>query len=357
MTIPAKRFTFLNDETNLATADFYNPQTNEIFNSPNLIDTTMDADMAGFLDQSFGVSSITLSQPTDPLVSQTRPTKDAFSGLKSISSLNTGALATSLFPGNGAAQGIFKQLTGKCATGPMSRYNAGKPYNPAVNCGGQNKRGPSGGCSPSSISDILNKLTNSQYGSAVTDLNHALSALVALATMGYNGNLCGVFGALSGGAGLTTGVLSRGAGMLIGSLTAGKNLTGIFDVSGQVGVQNLNVIQEFPGAPTAILNSIAMPFDARQRDMVSLNNSIGGSLDAIKPNWNTSTYDGAYSCAAATEYSGDYDSILRAGSTNRSIGSDISDLDTIPSDDSIFNRAGISGLGSSGGSSFGSFFP
>lgn len=352
MTISAKRFTFLDQETNVAVSDFLNPEDNSIYNSPNLEALEMDADMEDFLEKSFGSPEIILdsgSTATDDLIRQTR---DAFGGLKNVGGLTQAQIdraVMDMFPGNSKVQSAYKQLSGKCRTGPMGRYNAGRPYNPSLDCNGRNKRGRSGGCSPNGIGNVLDALTNSQYSSKIRDLNQALANLVALATTGYNANLCGVFGALSGD--LDKYVSSRGAGMLLGSLGLGKNLGGVFDLAGAAATRDLHVTKEFPGGISGVLNNLALPFDSRHRDMPQLNMSIDESMDAFDDNWRMSSFDSAFSTEKITQYSGDYDDILSSQSVNRVVDAD---LDFIPEDDSTFMRMGLNGT--SGASAFSGFF-
>lgn len=350
MAITATRFKMLDSETNVAVSDFSNPQTSSIFNSPNLELKAMDTDMSGFLKQGIADGSISLTPTADTANSALRKTKDAFSSLKSVQSLSSKSLdnyVAGMFPNSPQAASAYKQLASSCRTGPMGRYNSGKPFDFNINCNGSNNKS-SGGCT-SGFSNVLNKLTGGAYNSLFSDLNQSLSNLVALATTGFNANMCGVFSALTGG--LDTKVITRGAGMLLGSLGSSGNLLGVFDLAkSTAGMADVagNVLKEIPSGISNVFNNFQKP-DMPETAFSGLNQSINMSMDNFDTNWNKSSLDGIASCSFIDKPSTDYAGIMRGDAMNFDVDED--NLDAIPGSDVNLMRAGVTSKASSFSSS------
>lgn len=348
--IPAKRFDILSKETNVALADYLSPISASIYSSPNLEVKEVSPELSAFLSRGKEASSGILDQVTSAKDDLTRIATDSFSSLKDIKKLGAKDLDSAIegmFPVDtslgATALAAYKKLAPACRTGPMSRYNAGKPYDPKIDCNGSKKKGKSGGCSTSAFSNVLDKLTGGSYKSAYQDLNGALSSLVALATQGYNMNMCGVFSALSGG--LPSNVLGRGAGMLLGTMGSTSNLRGVFDLAKSVSGKNLGVTKENPGAIAGIFNNFKKPFDTTQKNYSQTAESVDLSMAEFDPRWNKSKLDNSLSLSYIDKPSADYDSVLRSSSMLHSVNED--DLDLIPSSIANLTRSGLAAKSSS----------
>jgi len=339
MTISAKRFTFLDQETNVPLSDFYDPGTSDIFNSPQAVANEIDTDLAEFLEKSFGQPNININQLTSDQSSKLRVAKDAFSSLKDIGSFSQKDIdkaVIGMFPGNPTAQAAYKAL-GQCRTSPFGRHNYGRPYDPKLDCNSRNRRGRYGACNASGFNNILDKLTNGQYSGKYKDLNQSLANLVALATQGYSMNMCGVFGALSGD--MEGYVKSRGAAMMLGTLGTTGNLRGMFDLSGAMAGMGPSVMREIPNGISGVLNNFQRPFDARESEYSTLNETTFESLENFDGKWNVSDFDDVVSTKNSTVYSDDLSDIMRGDAMNYNVDED--DLDSIPLSTNNDMRCGI----------------
>lgn len=344
MALSAKRFKVLDDETNLPTLDFTDVKTADLFNSPNLEMRDMDSDMTDFVKQAAASKSFDLSPLKDQASSLVRPSKDIFSSVKDVSSLTSGALdkaIADLIP-NASAQSAYKKLAASCKTGPLGHYNSGKPFDTNVDCNGKSRTSSGGGCT-NGFSNVLNALSGGAYNSTSRDLNSALSNLVALATTGYNMNMCGVFGALSGG--LPNLVQSRGASAIMGALGSSSNLRGVFDIAGSTTGSGFALTKDYPGMIPNVFDNFKTPFDAKQTEYTSLNDTINESMSNFDTDWNKSSTDGILSCSYINKPSTDYNDILRGDAMNFNVNEN--NLDLIPSSVTNLTRASLAAKSSS----------
>lgn len=341
--ISAKRFTVIGEETNVAVADYITPLSDAIYSSPNLEVKDMSEDMGDFLKKGKAESTDLLSKVKKNIDPLARVSKDAFTSLKNIKALGTKDLDNAigkLFPNSPlgvAAQAAYKQLAPSCRTGPMGKYNAGKPFDPSLDCNGKKSKGRSGGCSTAAFGSVLDKLSGGTYKSTYQDLNGSLSSLVALASQGYNMSMCGVFGALSGG--LPTNVVSRGASMLLGSLGSTSNLKGIFDLAKTTAGLKLPIINEIPNGISNVFNNFKKPTDVKQAGFGQLSDAIDGSMESFESKWKKSPLDGAPSIAFIDSKNDDYAEVMKSKAMNFSVSEDA--LDAIPSDPINISRCGL----------------
>lgn len=355
MALSAKRFKVLDDETNIPTLDFTDVKTADLFNSPNLELRDMDADMTDFVKQAAASKSFDLSPLKDKASTLVRSSKDIFSAVKDVSSLSPSLLdkaISDLIP-NASAQSAFKKLAPACRTGPMGHHNSGKPFDTNIDCNGKSRTSSGGGCT-NGFSNVLNAISGGLYNSSSRDLNSALSNLVSLATTGYKMNMCGVFGALSGG--LPNLVQSRGASSIMGMLGGTSNLRGVFDIAKSTVGSGFALTKDLPGMIPNVFNNFKTPFDAKQTEFPSLNDSINESMFSFDKNWNKSSADSILSCSFIDKPSVDYDAILRSDAMKFNVSSD--DLDIIPDSVTNLTRSGMIAKASSsfgGLSDFGSF--
>lgn len=346
MSISANRFKILDKETNVAVSNFTDPKSSDIYTSPNLVVKDLSKDVENFLIQSSASLSLSLTPTKDQQDSLLRKAKDSYSSMKDVKSLSQAdldKLIAGLFPNSPTAASAYKQLSADCRTGPMSRYNSGKLFDPTLNCGGSLKKGVSSGCSPSAYSNVLDKLTGGAYSSTYSDLNQALSNIVALATNGYNMNFCGVFTALTGGAGGL--VNSRAASMLLGSLGTSSNLRGVFDLAKSTLSSDFHIMKEIPNGISNVFDNFKKPLDTKEVDYSSTTDAIGLSMETFDLSWNKSYYDGIASTRNIQTYSTDLNSVMRGKAMDHSVDED--HLDAIPDDSTNSLRCGLNSTTSS----------
>lgn len=320
MSILAKRFKTLDKETNLPVADFLSADSSDILNSAAQDMLSLDADMQDFFEKGLQLPKLEpLKIPDDTL----RLTKNPFGTIKDLSKLSSkdiDAMIGSTLPDNQMAQNAYKLMAAKCKTQGMNKFNLGKPYDPSIDCGGKKRSARSGGgCSSNQFGNVMNKLTNGQYGAKFNDLNSTLRNLVGLASFGYKMNMCGVFSALST-SDMGKGLLSRASGSLLGNLGASKNMLGFLDLAGaSVG---LHTLKENPGGLKSVVKNFNIPKEIKQRDLGSYSDRFQGSMELFDSNWNKSAHDGMLSSAIIPESNSDLGKTLRGSIMSTRISED-----------------------------------
>jgi len=320
MSILAKRFKTLDQETNLPVADFLSANSSDLLNSANLDSLSLDADMKDFFENGLQLPKLEVPKFSDDSL---RITKNPFGTIKDLSKLSSkdiDAMIGTTLPDNPVAQNAYKLMAAKCKTQGMNRFNMGKPYDPSIDCGGKKRRAKSGGgCSSNQFGNVMNKLTNGQYGAKFNDLNSTLRNLVGLASFGYKMNMCGVFSALST-SDMGKGLLSRASGSLLGNLGASKNMLGFLDLAGaSVG---LHTLKEAPSGLKGVMKNFNIPKEIKQKDLGDYNNRFQGASELFDPNWNKSDYDGMLSGAIIPERNSDFTSTLKGSIMSNRISED-----------------------------------
>lgn len=335
MAIAAKRFKFLNEETNLPTADFIS-NTSDIFNSVNnevkeLLGTTEDF-IKGAIKES-GIQGLKDQIPQDTV----REVKQLYGSLKDITKFSAkdidGAIKD-LLPDNPLVQSAFSKLSGSCKNKALGKGGLGKPYDANINCNGKKRKANAGSCNSGELGNVLNKLTNGGYQSEYSDLNRNLKNLVALSSYGYNMNMCGVFGALSGS--LNKDVLSRASGALLGQLSSDKNTLGILDLAGASA--GLHTLLEYPKGIKDSLTSFKLPIEVLDSGKSELADRFKGAMTLFKDGWDKSEVDDLLSLSSVEKYNPELDEIMSCTRLGNTFTED--ELDTVfEDDDSIFSAA------------------
>ena len=325
MAIPAVRHKFLDKETNVPTIEFMDVESTDILNNLALEIGEIEFQLQEMVLTNVQLPEIEipdLDVPEDLKLddSMIRQAKDAFSSLKDFSKLSSKDLDKSiadLIP-NTQLQSAFSAFSAKCKTNGMKKgVNLGKPYNPSLNCGSGNRLGKSGGCSTSSFSNILNKLTGGAYASGFSDVNKLLNNLVNLTNFGYSMNMCGVFSALTanlpsnltGIQALGNNPLSRAAASVLGSLNGSKNILSTFDLASASA--GLHVVKELPGAVKGIVDNFSLPKEIKQTHYASFSDRLTGSFELFDGKWNQSQHDGSLSIAKMATNHNDLEKVFK----------------------------------------------
>lgn len=395
MAISAKRFKFLDEETNVGVADFFDSKSADIFNSPNnelkvvtadlqaLIASTTQCTKASIDEMKAATSGAisqakeSMSKATDAIgqaksalnsvkatasnaISQAKGTisdlksavtqseaasmfrkaKGVYGDLRDVSKMGTKALDAAvgeLLPNNPIVQSTFSKMASKCKTSALGSNGFGKPFDLSMNCNGKKRStGGSNSCNSGQFSDVLNKLTGGNYQSSFSDLNQTLKNLMGLSKFGYNMNMCGVFGAL--GAGLNGNVLSRAAGGLIGSLSSSKNVLGMFDLAGATAGLNVGLVN--PSAVSSLFGGFKIPSEIKQYDLGDFNERLNGAAELYNGDWTTSNYDDMLSIGDMGGSNGDLQACMRGETMNNMPSED--NLDAVFDNENDFRAVAYS---------------
>ena len=332
MAISTQRFKFLDEETNLSISDLYTSGNTDILNSPMNDLKDIDSNMEEFLQNA--MQSVKSKLPLDEVPGNFRLSKDGLPDLTDISNLSQNdliSLALSMMPDNPLAQGLFSQMSNKCRGRAGGRRGSGRPYGQQNSCNG-NQRQASQRCGSNGSSQFgsaLSKYTNGAFQYDFLDLDGQLTSITSLSSMGYNMNMCGVFGSLSQNVPYQD-MLSKASGSLMGSLSSSNNILGMMDLANSSA--NLKTKLFNPSTITSMLSSFVFPSEIKQRDNSSLANRYTGAMELFDSNWNRSRYD---------------QTLTTHGISNRNMNSlmhqraldniyDENHLDIAPSDDASF---------------------
>ena len=346
MAIAAKRFSMLNDETNIGVSGFGSAADTSILNSP-INDLPAPTATLDELIQSAVERNAAEEASETAFEKATRYTKDGASSIMDMTKLPASARSeflNKMSGGNPQFAKTFDGMMGKCSgagRGFGTGMNGRMP-NASMNCGGGSVslgRGGSTGssCSASSFGDLLNKLTGGLFGGAFKDVASLLQALMALSGYGYNLGMCGVFGSLQGSpmaAGLSNMDLSRASGSLLGTLGMGGNTRGFLDVAKSS--TGLSPMLSNPSAISGFFDNFTFPGGTKETGMCMMSDVSMEGADSLDNYWDSSAYDDMASISEMNNYSEDLDTAFLAKNTDRSFNAD--NLDAIPASSDDFTR-------------------
>ena len=347
MAIPAKRFSILDQETQLPVSGFSGITNSDILNSPLNDLVPGSTDLNTLINSAIQGPSLVPEVPVSAIDAATRTTQDAMANLTALTKLPQAEL-------NKYLQGITngdttqaKKLSGllqQCSANGMGYGLPGRPYDQSINCGAGkisvNNSGMGSGCDAGSYNNLLNSLTGGGYNAAFQDLTNMLRKLMALAGYGYNLGMCGVFGAVSKG--MPLDVMSRGAGALLDIQGTAGNSVAVFDLASNVGTQGLFPLASNPGALTSWLNNYSKPSNVKEMDMPQLADRTLISLDTIDSNWGQSSYDGSFSVCTAENYRDDLGEAFKAKLSESEYGP--GNLNVVPDNSDMYRMAAYESL-------------
>lgn len=344
MAIPAQRFQYLDRETSLPSKQFNSGLDSSILNTSMNSEPPTVESLQSLIDSAIQSANNEADKAADSfkiddaLAGITRTTKDLAGSLLNLNALTDSKLGeylSDIIPDANASRGI-KGMIQKCRTNGSGYGIPGRPYDASMNCGagkfslGSGGYGSSNSCNASSYSNLLNKLSGGAYNAEVNDFNKLLKALMSLAGMGYNMDMCGVFSSLSGG--LPNDVLSKAGGGLLGIMGQAGKTNAILDIASASA--GLTPLLHNPNAVETFLGNYTLPRNIKESMYSNMADRTTAGLELLDESWNKSQYDGGLSMCKAPGYSDDLNSTLSGSLTNKSYG--LADLDTAPSSDNDF---------------------
>lgn len=284
MGIPAQRFQFLDDETNIGISDFFNGSNTDIMNSPINELKNINPDIEAFITNALQNGEL-------PLPTGERNSTDLLANLKDLSSLDAKGLleqVKELFPDNPISQSLFSQLSTSCKGRALGRNGGGKPYGRNNSCNGSKRpAGAKCGSSSKAFGGAMKSYTNGAYDFQYNDLDKQYKNLTAMSSMGYDMNMCGVFSSLMPG--VPQDMLSKASGQLVSTLTSSKNIVGLFDLSSASAALKTKLFN--PATITSMLSSFTFPSEIRERDSSSLSDRFTGAMGLFDNQWSSSQHD------------------------------------------------------------------
>lgn len=284
MGLPAQRFQFLDDETNIGISDFFNGSNTDIMNLPINELKEISPDIEAFITNALQNGEL-------PLPTGERNSTDLLANLKDLTSLDARGMleqVKELFPDNPISQSLFSQLSTSCKGRALGRNGGGRPYGSNNSCNGSKRpAGAKCGSSSKAFGGAMRDYTNGGFDFQYQDLDKQYRNLTAMSSMGYDMNMCNVFSSLSSG--LPTDMLSKASGQLVSTLTSSKNIVGLFDLSSASAGLKTKLFN--PATITSMLSSFVFPTEIRERDSSSLSDRFTGAMSLFDNHWSLSSHD------------------------------------------------------------------
>lgn len=290
MAIVAKRFSFLDTETNLGTTDLYNLVDTDPRNMPSLDISSVVGKLDGFLkeNRTDDIDSL-LKKVGDAEIGVSRITKDFFSGKvdltgEAASKLNE--LADKMFDKNSKIQSTVKQLATKCQGFMMGGLGSRKPAKKLIDCGNNTRQDKGTPCNLDLFSDVMSKLSNGLYVPKGIDISALEKMIAGVGGQGYTIGMCNVYPAVTGGI-TDKNVLNRAAATLLGKVAMDSDMFAVTDIGRHL-QDGLSITSVVPDISSKIMSNFELPSEIRDQDLSSFSTGFSLSMTNIDPNWNLS---------------------------------------------------------------------
>lgn len=325
MSIPARRFEFLNKETNIGVMDYINVHDSGLRGKSGRDDTSG-------LDKSLTAAKEEVANKLTDLVKPAMEAKSAVDNmvasiknmlpdmdmkgidLKGLFRQTKGVLGlmgdmakmpskvldgmlSKMFPNNPLAKGIAGDVFKICDSMGSGLGNM-KPYNAGIDCNGKNLKGSKGNCKPAGVSNLLDAITGGSYSKGIRDVNSMINGVVALATSTYKANMCGGFSSSIGGLNGNKSAIDRAGAMIMTALGSKHNIRGMLDVlkdanGSNIGKQVPGLVKNLLGKPLLAakeygkdkLSKITEQFGGDTRDAKGIFTGVKDGASLLDKNW------------------------------------------------------------------------
>ena len=290
MSISAKRFAFLDQETNLGITDFYNLADSDPRNLAPVEITDAMAKLDSFLKQAdISAAKDLLKKVADSALGTSRITKDFFSAkldLANVARDGLSTLAKNMFGGNDELSTIARQLGEGCQRYMLGGLGSRKKSKKLLDCGNSKRHDRGTPCDLNLFGDLLSKMGGIDFKINTIDLNAIEKMLSGIGIQGYDIGLCNVWGAITGNV-TDTGLLGRVAGNVLGRMAGNSDMMAVRDIGR--GLQDgVNVTASVPDIASKIMSGFKIPSEVTDSDLGGFGESFDLFMGKIDPKWTTS---------------------------------------------------------------------
>ncbi len=312
MAIQAKRFEFLDKETNVGINDFINTEDSDIRNIEMPDFKEVAATISDFitpLNAALGQGGDALSDAmgsalsgvdttgydTKSLFRETNDLMGLMADIGNMPSKLLDGLLSNLFPNGGQTKNLAKNLFKVCKSAG-GNFGSMRPFDVGMNCGGRGLSSNNSNCQASGVAGLLQNLTNGLFGDGFSDINALINAAAMIAMASYGANLCGGFKAGVSMLGGNKNAINRVGAMALSSLATTHGLRGMIDVVNNTDSQMIGSI-----VPNGAKNTFGNPnlgdkyddtylqgqfgIDKRDNDMIYT--SVYDTASLLDNDWNT----------------------------------------------------------------------
>lgn len=309
MAIQAKRFEFLDKETNLGINDFIGTEDSAIRNIElpdfkEVASTLSDfiTPLAGSLGSDGGMSAAMTSALSGvdttgfDVGSMFRETNDLMGLMANIGGMPSkllDGLLSNLFPGGGSTKNLAKNLFKVCRSAGGG-FGSMRPFDTGMDCGGRGLSSNNRNCQAGGVANLLQNLTNGLFGNGFSDINALINAAAMIAMASYAANLCGGFSAALNMLGGNKSAINRVGAMVLSGLGSNHGLKGMVDIVNHTDSQMIGSM-----VPNSAKNTFGNPsisddyddtylqgqFGVDKRDNDIIYTSVYDTADLLDKNW------------------------------------------------------------------------
>lgn len=289
MTIPAVRFENLTSDFNIASKSFSSIKDAAILNAPevaNIKDAISSA--KDLISQLKELENEAVDETRDLIKNATRQVEDIYNTFVDITKLPGDFINEKLqefFPEDlGQITNAIKNMTTVCRNNALGNSLGFGKLKPS-DCG----NGLSiGNCPPSSAKNVLGKALTNGVNSIAGMAQNLLGKVMALANIGFNANLCGVFSAVMDTVS-DLPVIGTAAALLGNQQGSKGNLNAVFDIAKTVAAKDINIAAIIPSTVSNIVAGVKSMDGVKQEEKQSIWASLQGSLETFDKNWLSSS--------------------------------------------------------------------
>jgi len=293
MPVQAQRFEFLDKETNVAFTDFVNADNSSVLNKASDVLKNIEAEIASFISNKNNTKPLTQKEKDLAFINglEVRESTGLSLDMIDITKLNNTDIKNKIkdITGNNpVVTNLLDNLTLPCKNKALGKNKNQKRPKSLIDCNG-NKRQSDNKCGTKEFGDSISKLTNGLFNFNFKDQSAILDRLLALSSMGFKLNLCGVFNALSAGVDLK--ILNKASSLLLKDVSLNKDMLAVLDLANSS--LNLNVKSLLPDTSNLILSNYKTPNVIKEKNLPDFLNRVEGALTVFDSNWKFSDIDGA----------------------------------------------------------------
>lgn len=286
MTVPAQRFKFLDEETNVPVSNFLSNMGSGILNGPlkDIVSVTEELQAIVSGDKPVNVDKI-LRTIANGGLSTSRLTKDFYSTLSDLSRSGTkaiGQISKRLFPNSTILQGAFNQMGEGCKNKLLSGLSQCRNKKQKARHKGKLLNTTNRSCSADSFINLINKLTNGVYNATHVDQCALMKMVAGVAIRGFEIGLPAVFSSLSGQI-EDKHLLAQTGNMVLGAVAIDKNMNAVMDIANSdIGSM---IFSQNPNVASNVLSNFKLPSEIMPRDVPGFYGDFSGAMSTLDPNW------------------------------------------------------------------------
>lgn len=288
MSISAKRFSFLDQETNLGVSDLFNLSDTDPRNlvPGNIGDLMPDID--GFVKElPIDSAKDLMGDMADAAMGVTRSTKDFFTGkidLVQAAKVGLDKITKSMFGNNEDMPAIVRQMASKCQQYMMGGLGSRKKSKKLLDCGNSKRHDRGTPCDLNLFGQLLSKMGGIDFKINMIDLDAIEKMLAGIGVQGYGIGLCNVWAAVSGQVS-DTGLLGRAASTILGKVSNNFDMMAVRDI-GRSLQDGVSVTAAVPAIASKIMSGFKMPSEITEAKLPGFATGFGLSMTNIDDMWN-----------------------------------------------------------------------